>query len=349
MKVCFVVRSVTFQRSTYTTTHLAFEAWKRDHTVAYATINDITCSDPQEIRAYVTSPGEGPFLSREEFLEALKRNQTSKIEVCLNDFDVVFLRYNALDLEFEHEKCAHPVIQFGRLLKMQDVFVVNDPNGLARASSKMYLMSLPESIRAETLITRNPRKVKEFVKRFRRPAIIKPLDSFGGRDVFFIKNSRDININQIIATVRKSGYLMVQEYLPAVKRGDKRLLLLNGSPIFLGDRAAIYKRISPPGEIRSNMHIGGKRKRAEFTPTEADIVDRIRPKLVADGLYFVGADIVGDKLLEVNAFCPGGIHNINELYQVNVGEAVIRDLEKRVQVSKLRNGRAHLVSSTLSI
>ncbi|MBI1861503.1 MAG: hypothetical protein HYR96_11355 [Deltaproteobacteria bacterium] len=198
----------------------------------------------------------------------------------------------------------------------------------------MYLSAFPEEIRAKTLITRSAVKIKDFIRRLRRPAILKPLSGYGGQDVFFVKNPNEININQIISTVAKNGYIMAQEYLPAIKMGDKRLLLLNGQPIFDGNRAAIYRRMSPRGEIRANMHIGGTRKKVSFSRAEAEIVDTIRPRLVSDGLYFVGADIVGNKLLEINVFCPGGINNINELYNVNIGRLVIEDLERRVRLGK---------------
>jgi glutathione synthase len=212
--------------------------------------------------------------------------------------------------------------------------VVNDPVGLSRAASKMYLSSFPAEIRAKTLITRSTIKIKQFLRELRKPAIVKPISGYGGQDVFFIKNPREININQIISAVSKNGYVMAQEYIPEVKKGDKRLLLLNGSPILIGKQAAMYRRMSPRGEIRSNIHIGGTRKTAEFTKVEARIAELIRPKLIADGLYFVGADIVGNKLLEINVFCPGGINNINELYRINVGEYVIQDLERRARIWK---------------
>ena len=153
-------------------------------------------------------------------------------------------------------------------------------------------------------------------------------------ETYAFRNPREININQIISTVSKNGYVMAQEYIPEVKKGDKRLMLLNGTPIFIGRRAAMYRRMSAKGEIRANMHVGGTRKTVEFTKVEAAIAETIRPKLIADGLYFVGADIVGNKLLEINVFCPGGINNINELYDINVGEYVIQDLEKRVRIWK---------------
>jgi glutathione synthase len=332
MKICFVVRSAYYQRPTYTTSHLAYEAWKRGHTVVFANINSLTFRDPGKITAMVTAAGPGNFRDTNTYLEGLQSEENRRFEVCLNDFDVVFLRYNPHgDTEIEISR-SNPGLEFGRLLKLSGVLVLNDPGGLAKASSKMYLSSFPEEVRAQTLITRSALKIKDFVKRLRKPVILKPLTGYGGQDVFFIKDWRDININQIIATVSKSGYVIAQEFLPAVKQGDKRLLLLNGEPIFVGKQVAMYRRMSPKGEIRSNMHIGGRRNTAKFTRVEARIAEMVQPKLIADGLYFVGVDIVGDKVLEINAFCPGGIHNINELYGINVGEAVIRDLEKRVQV-----------------
>jgi glutathione synthase len=331
---------------------LAFEAHRRNHKVVYTTVNSLSFNEDEKVIATVVSPGHGPFLNRASFLEALKSEKAEREEVCLSDFDVVFLRYNPNEHEADKDKSKNPAIEFGRLLKNHGVFVVNDPGGLAKASSKMYLSSLPQEIRAKTLITRSPVKIKEFIRHLKKPAIIKPLSGFGGQDVFFIKNSsKELNINQIIAAVSKNGYIMVQEYLPAVKKGDKRLLLLNGSPIVIGKKVAMYRRISAKGEIRSNIHVGGTRKTSEFTEVEARIADAIRPKLLADGLYFVGADIVGDKLLEVNVFCPGGINNINELYGIKVGQHVIEDLEKRARIWKMhqKGSDSNLISITKAI
>lgn len=340
MKICFIVRSVYSQVVTYTTTHLAFEAHRRGHKVVYTTVNSLSFSDDQRVRATVVSPGDGPFVNRTAWLEGLQGEQATREEVCLSDFDVVFLRYNPNESgNSSEDKSRNPAIEFGRLLKAHGVLVVNDPGGLSRAASKMYLSGFPAEIRARTLITRSTIKIKEFLHGLKKPAIIKPLAGFGGQDVFFIRNpKKELNINQIISAVSKNGYVMAQEYIPEVKKGDKRLLLLNGSPIFVGKQAAIYRRMSPKGDIRSNMHVGGTRKKVEFTKTEMKIAELIRPKLVADGLYFVGADIVGNKLLEINVFCPGGINNINELYGINVGQVVIEDLEKRARIWKTHHG-----------
>jgi len=343
MKICFVVRSVYSQIATYTTTHLAFEAHRRGHRVSYTTVASMSFTHDERVLATVISPTTTCH-NRSAFLDSLKGELSEREEVCLSDYDVVVLRYNPNEAEGDQDRRINPSLEFGRLLKLKGVFVINDPGGLAKASSKMYLSSLPAEIRARTLVTRSTVKIKEFLRELRKPAIIKPLSGYGGQDVFFLRNPKEININQIISTVSKNGYVMAQEYLPAVKNGDKRLLLVNGSPVFIGKRAAMYRRMAPKGDIRSNIHVGGTRKKVEFTEVEARIAEAIRPKLITDGLYFVGADIVGDKLLEVNVFCPGGINNINELYDINVGEYVIEDLERRARLWKTHyRGTANVI------
>jgi len=335
MKVCFVVRSLFTQVATYTTTHLAFEAYRRGHEVVYTTLNSFSCTDDMRVLATGVSFDGLDISNRSEWVKLLQSGLAPKREVCLSDFDVVFLRYNPNETDGDKERGKNPSIEFGRLLKLQGVKVLNDPGGLTKAASKMYLSAFPSDIRAQTLITRSTVKIKDFLRKLRGPAIIKPLSGFGGQDVFFVKNFRDVNINQIISSVSKNGYVMAQEYLPAVKKGDKRILLLNGYPIFVGKQPALYLRVSPKGEIRSNMHIGGRRKKTRLVESDVRIIEAIRPKLLADGLYFVGIDIVGTKLLEVNVFCPGGINNINELYGINVGKVVIQDLERQVRYSQV--------------
>jgi glutathione synthase len=136
----------------------------------------------------------------------------------------------------------------------------------------------------------------------------------------------------MVSTVRRDGYVIVQEFLPAVAKGDKRVLLLGGAPLRVGDTVAAYKRMRPRDDIRNNMHVGGSRRAADFSDAEQRICDLLRPRLTADGLYLVGVDLVGDKILEINVFAPGGIHNINELYDIDVGTAIIRDLERKVEL-----------------
>ncbi len=139
----------------------------------------------------------------------------------------------------------------------------------------------------------------------------------------------------MIEAITAETFCIAQEYLPEAKSGDKRLLLWYGEPLVIVGKTAIYRRMrGPDGDIRNNIHAGGQPRHAEAGDIEWTITRLLKPLLLQDGLRFVGVDIVGDKVLEINAFCSGGIHNINLLNQINVGAAIIDDLERRVAAAR---------------
>ncbi len=346
MRICFVVNSVRTQRPTYTTLHLGFAASRRGHDVAFVSVGDLSHSDDGLVQGEVVRPRPGRFKDAAAYVRALVGESAVREEARLGDFDVVFLRNNP------HVGNArdrfNPAIELGRRLKQAGVLVVNDPDGLARAGSKMYLAGFPVEIRPRTLITRQVERVRTFLRELDGPAIIKPLHGFGGRNVFYVGRGETANLPQMISTVRGQDYLIVQEYLPAAARGDKRVLLLAGAPMEVGGRFAAYKRMRTRDDIRNNMHVGGARRPAGLSASERGLCELILPRLVADGLYFVGVDLVGDKILEINVLAPGGIHNINELYGVDVGAFVVRDLERKVGLRSVYPNRlpAHVLMRT---
>jgi glutathione synthase len=331
MRVCFVVNNVRTQRPTYTTLHLAFAAYRRGHDVAFVSVDALSQGDDADIIGDVARPRPGRLRDPAAYAKALTASDALHEDARLTDFDVVFLRNNPKAGVKDGDN-FNPAIDFGRRLKQAGVMVVNDPDGLLRAGSKMYLAGFPVELRPKTLITRSVDRVRSFLRELDGPAIIKPLAGFGGQNVFYVGRGQTANLQQMISTVRRDGYVIVQEYLQAVTKGDKRVLLLGGAPFRVGGQVAAYKRMRPKDDIRNNMHVGGSRRRSDFDETEQRVCDLLRPRLVADGLYFVGVDLVGDKILEINVFAPGGIHNINELYDIDVGTAVVRDLERKVEL-----------------
>jgi glutathione synthase len=334
MRVCFVVNSPRTQRASYTTLALAFAAYRRGHDVAFASVHGFSQAEGPEIVAEVTRPKPGRLRDPAAYTKALTAADAPREDARLVDFDVIFLRNNPSAGAKDGDP-FNPALDFGRRLKQLGVLVVNDPDGLSRASSKMYLAGFPVELRPKTLITRSVERVRAFLRELDGPAIIKPLSGFGGQNVFYVARGQSANVQQMISTVRRAGYVIVQEYLAAAAKGDKRVLLLAGVPLRVGSTVAAYKRMRPKDDIRNNMHVGGSRRRADFTDAEQRLCDLLRPRLVADGLYFVGVDLVGDKILEINVFAPGGIANINELYDVDVGTAVIRDLERKVELRRV--------------
>jgi glutathione synthase len=347
MRVCFVVNNVRTQKATYTTLCLAFAAHRRGHDVAFVSVDAFSQGEGSDIVAEVVRPKPGRLRDALAYARALTAATAPREDARLGDFDVVFLRNNPTAGASDGD-AFNPALGFGRRLKSQGVLVVNDPDGLSRAGSKMYLAGFPAELRPRTLITRSIERVRAFLRELDGAAIIKPLAGFGGQNVFYVARGQTANLAQMVSTVRRDGYVIVQEFLPAVAKGDKRVLLLGGAPLRISDTVAAYKRMRPPDDIRNNMHVGGTRRRADFSEVEQRICDLLRPRLTADGLYFVGVDLVGDKILEINVHAPGGIHNINELYGIDVGTAVVRDLERKVELrSVYRDGiPAHVFMRT---
>jgi glutathione synthase len=343
VRLAFIVADVKGQRPTYATVYLAQAAMRVGHEVAFVGVDDLTMTADNQVTALVTKVT--PRATNEELCAALAAGGSTG-EDALSGYDVVFLRYNP-HREAIGAAPGNPAADFGWRLGLSGVLVVNDPEGTQRAGGRMYLSGLPSEIRPRTLITREPAKVKAFLKALDAPAVLKPLaEKEGEEHIFYVARGQVKNLNQIITVVRKTGYVVVQEYLPDATQGEKRLLLLGGDPIRIGKRVAIYRRMVadaglpgvPKPKAKANASANGEgpggRRRCDFGDAEQKIVDLLRPKLVSDGLYFVSVDIVGDKVLEVNVFTPGGIHSNRELYGIDVAEVVIRDLERRVEVRR---------------
>lgn len=323
MRLAFVVADVRAQDPTWGTVYLARAAARAGHEVVFVGVDDLTLGQGDRITALARRP-DGPGASNEAFAAALAATAAASAteEVDLRSFDVVFLRYHP---RREGKGAAAPTVDFGWRLTLAGVLVVNDPVGMQQAGGRMYLSDLPPEIRPRTLITRDPAKIKAFLKSLNASAVLKPLDDkHRGEDtVFYVTRGQVKNLNQIIDVVRKTGYVVAQEFVPQAREGEKRLLLLGGDPIRVGRRVAIYRRMR--GEDGCTM-----RRRAELGAAERRVVDLLRPKLVADGLYFVSVDLAGGKVLGVNVHTPGGLHANQVLYGIDVAEFVVRDLERRV-------------------
>jgi glutathione synthase len=326
MRILFIVNHPKSLRATYTTVHLAAAALRRGHEVSLVSVDEL--AHAHEVTGRVLRLPAALGGDPAAIAAAGKSTFVSPREDRLATYDVVLLRNNP-HIADGHSIRVNPAIEFGRRLKATGVMVLNDPDGLRRAGSKMYLAGFPAAIRPRTLITCSPSRVRAFLRELDGAAVIKPLYGYGGQNVFFLERGQTANLPQIIATVRASGYLMVQEFVKAAGRGDKRVLLLAGTPLEAAGRVAVYRRLHASDDLRNNMHAGASRRRCTLTRTERELCETIRPRLVADGLYLVGLDIAGDKILEINVFAPGGLHNMGELYGADFAGAAIEDLERR--------------------
>jgi glutathione synthase len=235
--------------------------------------------------------------------------------VALDDLDAVMIRkdppfdsaYMLATLCLEHAR--------GKVL------MVNDPRSLREANEKIYALHFAKWM-TPTIVSSNRDEIRAFVDEVGGKAVIKPLDGAGGVGVMTLA-SGDKNTRAIVDVVTHEGtrLAMTQAFIPKVTEGDKRVLLLDGEPL-----GAIL-RVPGADDFRANIHVGGNVRKTELTARERDIVADLAPRLRADGLFFVGLDIVGEHLTEVNVTSPTGIQELGRFDGTKPEETVIRWLE----------------------
>ncbi|MEL6490583.1 MAG: glutathione synthase [Cyanobacteria bacterium J06621_3] len=203
----------------------------------------------------------------------------------------------------------------------QKTQVINAPAGLRAANEKMYALQFTKAI-PETIVSTDKQVIREAVERW-GAGVLKPLGGKGGEGILFLEGG-DRNFNSIVEVSTRQGQepVMVQAYLPAAKEGDKRIILLNGEPI------GAVNRVPTGKEFRGNMAVGGRSDKTELTERDLDICQQVAPALRRDGLIFVGLDIIGDYMTEVNVTSPTGIREIDRLNDVRLGNQVVEWVEK---------------------
>lgn len=205
----------------------------------------------------------------------------------------------------------------------EKTMVVNSPAGLRAANEKMYALQFTEAI-PETIVSQDKAIIREFVEK-KGAAILKPLGNKAGEGILYLEAS-DRNFNSLIEISTQWGLVpvMIQTYLPEAKDGDKRIILLNGEPI------GTVNRIPTGNEFRGNMAVGGRVASTEITEREHQMCKQMAAKLQQDGLYFVGIDVIGGYLTEVNVTSPTGIREIDRLSGANLGKQVMEWLWQRM-------------------
>jgi glutathione synthase len=332
MMIAFFVNDMEREHPNYTTTVLAHAAAARGHRVCYLTPSDFVLRQDDTMAVHARFPPKKAFKTHTEFFAAMEKVGAKTETIDVAELDVLVLRSDP-SLDSQSTPWAAEIgILFGREAAKRGVLVVNDPDSLGRAVNKLYFQSFPEEVRAETLITKHAGDVKEFAKKQGGNVILKPLQGSGGSGVFKIDKDARANMNQIIEAIERDGYIIAQAYVPAAKKGDIRLFMMNGWPLKIGDKYAAMRRIASKDDIRSNIHAGGSASKVDIGDTELRVAEVIRPKLVADGMFLVGIDIVGDKILEVNVFSPGNLKSISEMHGVDFAQPIIDSLESKRKI-----------------
>ena len=203
-------------------------------------------------------------------------------------------------------------------------FVMNDPRGLRDANEKLYALHFPEVI-PDTFVSGDATRLKAFMDTVGGEMIVKPLDGCGGAGIFHVHRT-DRNINAILelSTLNGTRLVMAQRYLKAVRdEGDKRLIVLAGEPL------GAVRRVPREDEHRGNIHVGGRVECGVVDARDREICRVLAPRLAADGLYFVGLDVIGGFVTEVNVTSPTGIQEIDRLDGVCLEAKVVDFIERR--------------------
>lgn len=282
-----------------TSFRLALEAQARGHDLLYFELSNLYIEDG-------TPVGSARSLTvtdqSEDYYRLGERQQ-----IKLGDVDILIMRKDPpFDMEFVY---ATHILD---LAQRDGALVANRPQSLRDCGEKLYTAWFPELIPA-TLVTRSEQQIREFHKKH-QDIILKPLDGMGGASIFRVSEDGN-NLGVIIETLTQHGqqYCMVQEYLPAIKEGDKRILLINGE-------AAPYAlaRIPTAGETRGNLAAGGSGRPQPLSESDWALARAVGPALKAKGLYLVGLDVIGDRITEINVTSPTCMREIENHYNMNI-------------------------------
>jgi glutathione synthase len=327
MKIAFLMDDLRLINPVWeTTSYLMYESNQRGHTVFFLEPHDVYIRKNQVV-ARMRNISVKPNLPIEVYWQML-------IE-CLNKDDLIFETVTDLDALFlrKDPPISYQLMEF--LGPVSDkIFMVNDTMGQIKGNSKVYALNFPDII-PETHISRDPNRIRKIIDNFGGDMVIKPLQGHGGHGVIKVSNRDQENLNSLINYYINSSKpyperhpTLVQEYLESVKYdGDVRILLLNGEILGAMGRKSLH------GDFRTNVHAGAKVFKHEITNKEREICEALKGQLVKDGLYFVGIDIIGDKLVEINCVSPGGIPRINLLDNVKLEVKVIDFIEQQIKGS----------------
>ncbi len=283
-------------------------AARRGHEVWHCLHTDIS-NDGKDVFARATRLGvraSAPFLSAE---------QSASLE--LSKLDAVLIRKDP-PFDRDYQFLTHQLD-----LVKDRVLIANDPRGVRDANEKLFAFNFERHM-PRSRVSASPVQILEFVEAVGGRAVLKPLDGAGGSGVVVLSTS-DNNSRSLADVWTREGkqLALVQEYQPAVRIGDKRVLLLDGEPL-----GAIL-RVPRADDVRANIHAGGRVEPCDLTSAELALVADVAPKLREHGLWFVGLDLIGERLIEVNVTSPTGIEELSRFLARPVEEDVIQWLERR--------------------
>ncbi|MDP2561114.1 glutathione synthase [Psychrobium sp. 1_MG-2023] len=291
---------------------MLMEAQTRGYELYYLEMNDLYLNEGHSFaRVQSLSVKQDP----EQWFEL-----SNEQEIRLSDLDVLLMRKDPpFDTEFIYATYL--------LERAEDegLLVVNKPQSLRDCNEKLYTAWFAD-LTPDTLVTRRSDKIREFYQKH-NDMILKPLDGMGGASIFRVQ-AGDPNVGVIIETLtqHETMYAMAQAFVPDISNGDKRILIVDGEPM-----PYCLARIPAEGETRGNLAAGGRGEARPLSDTDWEIARTIGPKLKEKGLIFVGLDVIGDKVTEINVTSPTCIKEIEAAFDVDITGALMNAIETRLK------------------
>lgn len=318
MKIAFLINDYASLMPSQTTWMLMSRAVAREHSVVALTVTDLSLTPDGELLANARS------VRPDSTCASLSGAPTGRVS--LNNFDAVLIRTNPAR-DVTHRWAHESALQMLALLELRGVLVLNRPEGLARANTKLYLHWLPAAVRPETLVTSDAEQLVGFVRSFDgESCILKPASGTRGRGVFMV-DADSANLMSIAEMLAGDGLVLAQEFVPGAVDGDVRVLLVDGELLRVGEHICAVRRLPGADDFRSNIHVGGQPVPAELTPEMRETIAQVGPLLRRDGLFLVGLDLIEAKIIEVNVFSPGGFRDAERFTGCDFTGAVIARLE----------------------
>ncbi len=326
MKVGLLVNRPPEIRALQTTALLAKAAARRGHDLHVFGVADLSVTPDGALTARtVTSPADAAA-TEENLVAALQKATPTRTD--LGSLDLIFVR-SSPGRDTARQGLHDTALTVLRLCADRGVAVINSPDGLTHTATKLFTVELPPDTRPRSLVSSHPAELAAFVHAAPGPVVLKPLVGTQGRDVFRVEPSGDPNLAQIIDVLTRTGYAVAQDYLPEAPAGDVRLIVLGGRPLEVDGRFAAVRRAPAPGAFRSNVSSGGAAQPAVPTGEMLDAARRIAAALMRRGVELAGLDFVGDRVVEVNVFSPGGLHDADRFCGVSFADAIWAYLEAR--------------------
>ncbi len=291
--------------------------------VTDSTLPMIYESQKRKNRNYIFSPSSLTFKKNSVYAKVneikFKNNKFSSYTISgektlnLNLLNYIFIRQDP-PYNMEYISSMHLLEQLNAKTK-----VINSPAGIRNAPEKILMLKFKDII-PPTLITRSQNEIDRFMNSYKK-SVIKPLYGNGGQGIFLL-DKNDKNYNQIIEKFinEENNPFIVQKFLPEIVHGDKRIILINGDPI------AALKRIPKKNDFRSNIHVGGSTKAVALSRNDRKICNIIKETLISEKLFFVGIDIIGNYLTEINVTSPTCIQEIKKVHKIDIAKIIFDKL-----------------------